>query len=124
MAWIQYYLENWREAQVIVQGLYEENPDYLPNLGMLGTIAARLGNTGEARKISEELKNIERPYLHGENTYWRSTIAALLGEKEKAIDLIRYSLSEGRTHYILYWNIDYEGLENYPPFVELKRPKG
>lgn len=124
VAWILYYLEKWGEAQVLVQGLYEENPDYLPNLGMLGTIAARMGNTEEAIRISEELKNIDRPYLHGLNTYWRSCIAALLGEKEQALDLIRYALEEGRTNSILYWNIDYESLEDYSPFMELKRPKG
>ena len=83
-----------------------------------------MGDREEAIRISEELRKLDKPYLHGLNTYWRSAIVALLGEKEQALDLIRYALEEGRTHSILYWNIDYESLEDYPPFVELKRPKG
>jgi tetratricopeptide (TPR) repeat protein len=124
VARILYHLEKWWEAQEIFKDLYDENPDYLPNFGYLGTIAARMGNEEEALRISEELKNIDRPYLHGENTYWRSRIAALLGEKEQAIELIRDSLLQGQTYNILYWNMDYECLEDYPPYIEIKKPKG
>lgn len=124
VARILYYLEKWEESHEIFEGLYDENPDEIPYLGYLGTNAARMGNKEEALRISEELKTIDRPYLHGENTYWRSRIAALLGEKEQAIELIRDSLLQGRTYGILYWNMDYEGIEDYPPFIEIKKPKG
>lgn len=119
-----YFLEKWEEAQEIYQGLYDENPESITSLGCLGTVAARLGDTEKAKRMSEELRNIERPYLRGTNTSWRSAIAAILGDKEQAMELIREALSEGRTYKILYWNINYESLEDYPPFIELKKPRG
>jgi len=124
IARILYLLEKWEESQDFFKGLNDEWPDSLTYLGYLGTLAVRMGNQEEAKRISEELKNIDRPYLHGLNTYWCACIAALLGDKEQAVELIRDSLVQGRTYRILYWDIDFESLEDYPPFVELKKPKG
>ncbi len=124
IAGILYYLEKWEESYELFVKLYDERPDSITNLGYLGILAARMGDKEEAKRISEELKNIDRPYLHGSNTYWCARIATLLGDKEQAVELIRDSLAEGRTYSILYWNIDFESLEDYPPFVELKKPRG
>jgi tetratricopeptide (TPR) repeat protein len=124
IARIFYHLEKWEESYELFKGLYKEQPDSLTYLGCLGVLSARMGDKEEATKIAEELKNLDRPYLHGRNTYWQSRIVALLGDKELAIELIRDSLAEGRTYNILHWEMDYEGLEDYPPFVELKKPKG
>jgi tetratricopeptide (TPR) repeat protein len=124
IARILYYQEDWEESQDLFEGLNDERPDSIFYLGYLGTLAVRMGNQEEAKRISEELKNIDRPYLFGSNTYWRARIASLLGDKEQAVELIRDSLVQGQTYSILYWNIDFESLEDYPPFIELKKPKG
>jgi serine/threonine protein kinase len=121
---IMYYLEEWEEARAIYQRLYEESHNSITSLGCLGVAIARLGDTVKAKRISEELKNIDRPYLNGSNTRWRSEIAAILGDKEQALKLIRDALSEGQSYRILIWNINYESLEDYQPFIELKEPKG
>jgi tetratricopeptide (TPR) repeat protein len=39
-------------------------------------------------------------YLLGRHTYWRARIAALLGERERAVALLRDALQQGRTHVV------------------------
>jgi len=124
MASILYNLGDWEAAHRLYQELYAERPESISYLGYLGYLAARRGDRVEALRISEELKNIDRPYLFGSNTYRRARIAALLGDQELAMELIRDSLSQGRSYSILYWNREFESLEDYPPFIELKKPKG
>ena len=124
MAGILYHLEDWVEALKISRELHEERPGSVAYLGYLGCIAARLGDRAEADRISEKLKNLDGPYLFGIHTYRRARIAAVLGEKEQALELIRDALSQGQDYSILYWNMDFESLEDYPPFIELKKPKG
>ena len=75
----------------------------------------RRGDKEEALRISKELKDIERPYLFGEHTYWRACIALLLRE----------SFAQGKEYGVfLHRDMDLEPLRNYKPFQELLRPKG
>jgi tetratricopeptide (TPR) repeat protein len=119
-----YGSEKWPEAQILYQSLHEEFPDSITYQGRLGTTAARLGNRENAMRISENLKNIERSYLFGSHTFWRTRIVALLGEKEQAMVLLRDALAQGVSYGSLYLNMDLEPLSDYPPFQELIKPKG
>jgi serine/threonine protein kinase len=120
-----YLAEHWQEAEAIFKVLSAEEPDNIDYMGFLGTLAVRRGNHERARQISEELKSIERPYLFGNQTYWRACIASLLGEYEQAVALLRESFAQG-SHYSVYLlnDIDLEPLHEYRPFQELMRPKG
>ena len=118
-----YEAELWDEAQDVCEDLHVEYPEEIFYLGRLGTLAARKGNTEGANRISGQLAQLDRPYLFGRHTYWQARIAAVLGEKEKAITLIKEALAQGRTYSDLY-NMDFESLKDYPPFVELKKPIG
>ncbi len=124
LGYVQYGAERWQEAQNIYQSLHDQFPDSMTYQGYLGAIAARLGNREKALSISEELKNIERPYLFGNNTYWRACIASLLGAKEQAMVLLRDSLAQGVSYGRLHADMDLEPLSDYPPFKELIKPKG
>jgi hypothetical protein len=76
-------------------------------------------------RISEELAVIDRRFLFGRPTYWRACIAALLGEKERAVALLKEAFSQGRRYGVsLHRDIDLEPLWDYPPFKDLLRPKG
>jgi hypothetical protein len=92
---------------------------------MLGCLAARAGDRGEALRIREELEGLDRPYMFGENFYWSACITALRGERERAIGLLRKAFASG---YVfspdLQSDPDFEPLRDYPPFKELIRPKG
>jgi serine/threonine protein kinase/Flp pilus assembly protein TadD len=119
-----YSAERWDEARAIYEELSKESPDNEGLLGYIGTLAARRGDREEAMRISEELKGISRPYLFGNNTYWRACIASLLGEKEEAMNLLREALAQGQDYTRLHPDMDLEPLWDYPPFKELIKPKG
>ncbi|MFZ5788146.1 MAG: TPR end-of-group domain-containing protein [Acidobacteriota bacterium] len=94
-------------------------------LGALGTLAARRGDRVEALRISDALARIEAPFLFGRPAFGRACIAALLGERQRAVDHLRESIAQGNSYDAsLHCDMDLESLRDYPPFVELLRPKG
>jgi hypothetical protein len=109
----------------LIEELAAERPDNIDYKGYLGTLAARRGDREEALRISTELESIDRPYLFGSNTYWRARIASLLGDRERAVALLREAFAQGREYGVyLHRDMDLEPLRDYPPFQELLRPKG
>jgi len=93
--------------------------------GYQGTIAARLGDRDEAQRVLEELRSLDRPYMYGKNTYLCGRIAALLGEKDLAVEFLREAFAGGYGIGLrLHEDMDLEPLHGYPPFEELRRPKG
>ena len=119
--------ERWQEARELLLQLASERPDDLNVRGCLGVLAARLGDHDEARATLEDLRRLDRPYLLGANTYWAACIAAQLGERERAVELIRQALAQGfrvGIYMQLHTDRDLEPLYGYPPFEELRRPKG
>jgi tetratricopeptide (TPR) repeat protein len=120
-----YGAERWHEARELFLQLGSERPGDVDVQGWLGVIAARLGEEEKAREILEELRELDRPYLRGVNTYWTACIAAQLGERDLAVELIRQALSQGLgVSTNLHTDMDLEPLHGYPPFEELRRPKG
>ena len=91
---------------------------------LLGTLAAWRGDREEALRISLQLEKMDIPYHFGGHTYWRARIAALLGEKELAVRLLREAHAQGLNFYGFHNKMDFEPLNDYPPFVEFMKPKG
>jgi DNA-binding SARP family transcriptional activator/tetratricopeptide (TPR) repeat protein/TolB-like protein len=125
----------WAEAEQVLRTYAADRPDNLAEWpdnfsvlevhGQLGTLAARQGNRAEAERISAGLEALARPYLFGEHTYWRARIAALLGERDQAVALLRAAYAQGFKWWLpLHSEPDLESLRDYPPFRELLRPKG
>jgi len=124
-----YVSEQWEEAGALIEKLRSEKPDDIDYLGYGGALAARRGNKEEALRISEELKRIDRPYTFGAQTYWRARIAALLGMKEEAVELLRQSFAQGNYYMddkgvFIIQTADLGPLRDYAPFKELMKPKG
>jgi serine/threonine protein kinase/tetratricopeptide (TPR) repeat protein len=124
-----YVSEQWEEAGALIEKLRSEKPDNIDYLGYGGALAARRGNKEEALRISEELKRIDRPYTFGAQTYWRARIAALLGMKEEAVELLRQSFAQGNYYtddkgVFIIQAADLGPLRDYAPFKELMKPKG
>ena len=118
-----YAAEQWDKAKVFFEALNKKFPDNLDYIGYLGAISARTGDIREAKRIAEFFKNLNRPYLYGNHTFWRACIHSLLGEKEEAVQLLREALAQGEWYNSLHANMDLEPLRDYPPFQELIRPK-
>jgi len=119
-----YVLGKWDEAKALFEGLHSDVPDDIRYLGYVGATAARTGNKEEALKISKELEEDKRPYLFGYPTYWRARIAALLGDKEGAVNLLREATKQGYAYSSIHPTEDFESLADYPPYIQLMKPKG
>ena len=116
--------ERWDEARPLLQALVHESRDDTDSMSFLGIVAARRGERSEAMRISEELRRVERPSGPGGNTVGRAGIAAHIGEKERAFELLREALAEGYSLEGLHADFRLEPLRGYPPFEELMKPKG
>jgi tetratricopeptide (TPR) repeat protein len=125
-----YKLERWEEARTVYEELLAEGgPDDTRVLAGLGAIAARLGNAERARAISEQLAG-----MPGGQPLGRAKIAALLGQREEAVRLLREALrhdARGGINrawgmYVLrrHQEMDLESLRGYPPFELFMRPRG
>jgi len=120
-----YYLERWDAAGPIFSELHAENPESTTYLGSLGCNAARLGDRAEALRFSQELEKLDRPYLWGSNTVWQARIAAVLGEKDRAVRLLSQAHREGASYSAgLLRDLDLESLRGFQAFEELMRPRG
>jgi hypothetical protein len=63
--------------------------------------------------------------LFGSHTYWRACIAAHLGDKQKAVKLLKEAFNQGQNYGVyLHNDMELEPLRDYPPFQELIKPKG
>jgi serine/threonine protein kinase/tetratricopeptide (TPR) repeat protein len=124
-----YDARRWDEAKSVFEELASKSPKESSAgwgyEGWLGLIAARQGDRVKAMAVSEWLKGLKLPYLFGGNTYNRACIAALLGDKDQAITLLKESFLQGETYNTgLHRDFDFESLWDYPPFKEILKPKG
>ncbi len=130
-----YLAERWDEALLVCEELAQEFPEnvtflYLLGenvtcLGLLGRLAAKRGDRQAALRVSEELRSIENPGMWGTHTLERARIAAVLEDRDDAMDLLRRAIDQGvYDGYGPHRDIDFESLRDYPPFRELLRPKG
>jgi tetratricopeptide (TPR) repeat protein len=117
--------EQWAEAKARADAELAKNPDEIDLCGLAGMLAAHLGDAVQARRMEAKLAALTRPYLYGRHTYQRACIAAHLGEKDRALGLLRDAFAQG------YWfdlhihrDLGLEPLWGYPPYEELMKPKG
>jgi TolB-like protein len=114
-----------REAEALYRKLALEHPDSVKYRGGLGVLAARRGDRAEAMRIDGWLASLDRPYLLGQGKLWRARIAGWLGERERAVMLLREAFAEGLTFGVwVHLDPDFMALRGYPPFDDLLRTKG
>jgi tetratricopeptide (TPR) repeat protein len=132
-AMISYLSGRWEEAQERYSELAARDSTDLNVQGHLGVIAARRGDRAEALRISAWIEGLDRPYLYGYDTLWRARIAALLGEDERAMDLLRVAFGQGLKFVgtfvgdapartwgpWLHRDIDFESLRHSPAWQDL-----
>ena len=118
-----YHTLDFTGAAELLKDLHERYPEDLDYLGFLGFVEAKRGNSNEAQRIFEKIEALDEPYLFGDDTAWLAFIAGALGEKDKAISLLRSALSQGLSYATLYQNKFLEPLWDYPAFIELIKPK-
>jgi hypothetical protein len=120
-----YLVGEYDQAHAWLVPLVEEEPEHIALRGAAGALAARTGDTTGARAADAWLAALQRPYMHGQNTYLRARIAALLGEHDDAVRLLRQAWREGyRAHIAAHADPDLRSLHRHAGFREFIRPAG
>ena len=120
-----FWAEQWRDSQALYEKLVAGGSPEVKDLGMIGVTAARAGDRATALRVAGELEHLDRKWLFGEQTWHRAGIAASLGEKEQAVELLREAFAQGQPYgAYLHRSLALEPLWDYPPFQDLLRPKG
>jgi tetratricopeptide (TPR) repeat protein/TolB-like protein len=120
-----YAAGRWGEAERFITARAAGRPRHWQLQARLGTLAAQQGRRDEAERIAASLARLDQPWLLGENTYWRARIAARLGDREEALQLLRAAYAEGRRWWLdLHIEPDFDSIRDEPSFRELLRPKG
>jgi len=128
LAWALLRAGRWGEAHAIFQALDSKRPDDLQLLSGMARSAARMGDTASARQISTRIAEMPWPEHSNEDCeqfYVRSILAALLGQPDEAMRLLREAFSRGKYFGImLHREPDLESLHDREDWKELLRPKG
>jgi tetratricopeptide (TPR) repeat protein len=103
--------------------LAQETNRHDTNLSFLGYVYAVVGRRAEARQALAELETESR--RRHVSPIYRARIHAGLGEKDRAIALLRQAYDE-RSDHVLYLNTTpfFDSLRSDPRFVELLRRIG
>lgn len=120
-----YVAEQWAEAQQFVAELMVSQPENREYRGLAGSIAARLGDRDLALTHSAGLVDLPGE-SDGSVPLFRARIAAILGDREEAINFLRNAFAE-RMIYGFAWlhrDGDLSLLRGFGPYDELMRPKG
>lgn len=117
----------WDSARVIWERLAKEHPHTTEYQGRLGVLAARRGDRAEAARVDAWLQHVNPSDFgdDGGSLLWRARIAAQLGERDHAIQLIHEALHLGLTHsyLLLHAEKDFDPLRSYPPFAALLKSR-
>jgi serine/threonine protein kinase/tetratricopeptide (TPR) repeat protein len=92
---------------------------------LLGLAAARAGHEDAARKQMLVLAELDTPVRYGQGAYARARIAALLGDRDAALHLLRRAIANGFWDYPALRSCpDLETLRDDPDIRELVAPRG
>lgn len=114
--------ERLDEAETLLRGLSQEDPDDVGVTGALGVLAARSGRAVEAQGAAGRLATLHRPYGVGEPRLWRACIAAHRGDLGSAVTLLQEAAGRGARFEHAHFCLD--PLRDDPAFREFMRPKG
>ena len=119
------WAERWNDSRVEFERLVGGGSSEIGDLGTVGITAARAGDRATALKVAGELERLDRKWMFGENTWYRACIAANLGEREKAVELLREAFAQGQAFGVwLHSDPALEALHGHAPYEELIKPKG
>ena len=119
-----YALGRWKEAEGVGDSLVSAdftNADYL---GLRGASAARVHDTVTARRDLSRLEAFPRSYNLGVASFAAARVAAVLGQRDTAVALLRRSLAEGHEYDVwAHREPDLESLHSLPEYQAMVRIK-
>jgi DNA-binding winged helix-turn-helix (wHTH) protein len=125
LARLLYLGEHWDEAVGELTRLEKVQPASIEYAGLLGAIFAGRADHARALAYDERLRQLAASDRHGREAYWRACIAALLGDAERAVNLLRSAFAAGHFRGLdIHQSYELQRLRNFPPFVALVTPEG
>ena len=119
-----YVAEAWADAATTMSALVKEQPGNAPYAALAGSIAVRRGERGPAMQQAAGLSRAAS-IPGGRIELRRAQLAALLGQQDQAVELLRDAFARGLSmSTALHRQMDLESLRGFPPFDELMKPKG
>lgn len=129
IAYVQYKLGRLPEARRIYERLVStkaiEGGDLRWITYYLTFVAAAQGDTARVSTLIRQLASEPSPYFGGTHSFNEARLAAMRGQRERAMELIQLSIAEGRAFdQTIHTMHEFESLWGYKPFEEWLRPKG
>jgi DNA-binding SARP family transcriptional activator/TolB-like protein len=120
--------ERWAPARRLYAAGLVSHPLSPILLGRLGATAAHQGDSVEARRIDKLLDTLPAPHLFGSQSYARARIAAAMGDRASAVELLRLAWGQGRPLTFdsrdnddVHSDPEFDSLRDYFPFQTLIR---
>ncbi len=115
----------WEELEDHVVRLIESEPSDRDLVGWLAVVAAMNGDAGRAKKIVANLPPSDDPDAPAWEMYWKASVAAHLGDKDRAVAILAEAFSKGLQYdQVVLQPEEFEPLWDFPPYQEMMRPKG
>ncbi|HSN55136.1 MAG TPA: winged helix-turn-helix domain-containing protein [Candidatus Sulfomarinibacteraceae bacterium] len=116
-------------ARQVLEDLRSRFPNHasLEAARWLGMVAARQGDTARAAEVEAELVGMAGQRTEGSTTYSRAAIAAWLGHRDRALELLREAQREGWGSFSLFHDTDrilFEPLLGMPEYEAMLHPTG
>jgi tetratricopeptide (TPR) repeat protein len=121
-----YEAGRWVEARDETRRVLRADTTNMAVRVLLGAIAARQGDRRTVDRADAWLATLKGPYLHGNNTFERARLAAILGERVRANALLMQALDEG---FAVSESVgphddpDFDSIRDLPAFGLLYRDK-
>jgi TolB-like protein len=91
--------------------------------GYLALVLLRRGDAARATAIGDSLGVLRRKWLFGTNTEWHAAIVGALGDKERAVQLLKQASKEGASMKNWHSAAHLLSLHGYAPFEKLILPQ-
>jgi hypothetical protein len=119
-----YLAGRWDEAAEGLMQLERAQPASIEYAGLLGAIFAVRTDRDRALVYDERLRRLSGPDQHGRDAYWRACIASLLGDRDRAVLLLRDAFGAGHFRGLeIHQSHELQRLREFPPFVTLVAPR-
>ena len=121
-----YAAAQWPEAREVVRNTCRPTPDDVACLGRLATLAARVGDKEEARRLERRLAEMPfyPPVVESRVLLWRARIAAVLFHRDTAVTRLQHAFGRGLEHGPwVHRDADLQLLDDFPPYRKLFRTR-
>lgn len=130
--WVYALVGRFAEAEALLEGMAQRYPDMISVVGARAMVWRMMGRAEEAAVEEQRLAQWDPRNSRGQPNYWRARLAALAGDRERAVALLRRAIAEGiwlgsfnQPAFEFGRNEpEFAPLRGYAPYEELLRPKG